>query len=82
MTICESCGIPLDQTKVSQHSTRYCSYCQDQTTGELISEEQARAGSVEALMHFFGKTREEAENTVNKMMSSLPRWQTMGNKKS
>ncbi len=73
--VCESCGMPMDNSTVSKFDKRYCIYCQDQTTAALRTYEQVRTGSVGAAVKFMGKTQEEAEHMVNEMLPKLPRWQ-------
>jgi hypothetical protein len=74
--ICESCGMPLEESLTSKLDGRYCLYCQDQQTGELKSREEVREGSIQAAMRLMGKTREEAEKMADEAMPKLPRWQT------
>lgn len=72
---CESCGMPLDEKTTSKFDGRYCSYCQNQESGELASKEQVREGSIQALMRLQSKSREEAEKIADETMPKLPRWQ-------
>ncbi|MFZ2664309.1 MAG: zinc ribbon domain-containing protein [Patescibacteria group bacterium] len=73
--ICESCGMPLEDTTKSKHDGRYCIYCQNQETGVLATKEQVREGSINAAIEFMGKTKEEAEKMCDELMPTLPRWQ-------
>lgn len=73
-SICESCGMPLDDKTTSKFDKRYCIYCQNQMTGELASYDQVRTGSIGAAMKLMGKTKEEAEKMADDMMPKLPRW--------
>ena len=75
---CESCGMPLAGGFASSHDPRYCSYCQDQRTGDLATMEQVREGSIGAAMRLMGKTREEAEAMADQMLPTLPRWRAGG----
>lgn len=75
MTMCQSCGMPLDDKSTSKLDKRHCIHCQNQETGELASKEQVREGSINAFVKFMGKTKEEAEKAVDEMMPKLPRWQ-------
>ena len=74
-SICESCGMPLDDKSTSKFDIRYCIYCQDQQTGQLKSKEEVREGSIGVAMRLMGKTREEAEKMADEMMPKLPPWQ-------
>jgi len=74
MNNCQSCGMPMDEKTTSKLDAQYCIYCQDQTTGELKSKEEVRAGSIKAAMELMGKTQEEAEKMADEMMPTLPRW--------
>ncbi len=74
MSICESCGMPLDEKTTSKFDKRYCIYCQNQETGELRTYKQVREGSIGAAMRLMGKTKEEAENLADQMLPNLPRW--------
>lgn len=75
MKQCQSCGMPLEEKFISTFDNQYCIYCQDQQTGQLKNKEEVRAGSIEALMQHFGKSREETEKMVDETMAKLPRWQ-------
>ncbi len=74
MTVCYSCGMPLDEKSTSQFEDNYCVYCQDQESGELASYDEVRAGSIEAAVKLMGKTQEEAEAMADEIMPKLPRW--------
>lgn len=75
MKKCESCGMPLEDKTISKFDKHYCIYCQNQETGFLAKYEDVRKGSIEAAMKFLGKTKQEAENMADKMLSQLPRWE-------
>ena len=74
MKKCDSCGMPLDTNSTSKFADRYCIYCQNQETGDLSTYEQVKEGSIGAAMKFMGKTKPEAEQMVNDMLPTLPRW--------
>ncbi|MCL4366441.1 hypothetical protein M1437_04400 [Patescibacteria group bacterium] len=68
--------MPLEEKSTSKFDGQYCIYCQDQQTKQLKSKEEVREGSIEALMRYYGKSREETEKMVDETMAKLPRWQT------
>lgn len=74
MTICESCGMPLERNNTSKFDKRYCFYCQNQDTGELKAYEEVRTGSIGAAKRLMGKTQEEAEKMADEYLPKLPRW--------
>ena len=74
MTVCYSCGMPLDEGTTSKFEDNYCIHCQDQESGELASYEQVRAGSIDAAVRLMEKTQEEAEAMADDVMPKLPRW--------
>ena len=74
MTVCYSCGMPLDDGSTSKFEDNYCVYCQDQESSELASYEQVRAGSIDAAVKLMGKTPVEAEEMADEIMPKLPRW--------
>jgi hypothetical protein len=74
MTVCYSCGMPLEEKMTSKFEDNYCIYCQDQESGELASYEKVREGSIDAGVRLMGKTQAEAEEMVDEMLPKLPRW--------
>lgn len=73
-SVCESCGMPMDDKTTSKYDKRYCVYCQNQETGELASYEKVRSGSIWAAKKFMKKTEEEALKMIDEMLPKLPRW--------
>ena len=74
MDVCESCGMPLDESSISKKDRRYCKHCQNQETGILRTREEVREGSINAAIKRMGKTKEEAGKMADMMMPNLPRW--------
>ena len=75
MSVCPSCGMPLEPESSSRFDPLYCIYCQDQINGELKTFEQVRAGCIQAAIDMFDKTEAEAISMVDAMLPHLPRWQ-------
>ncbi len=75
MKTCESCGMPTDENTTSKLDARYCNLCQDQSSGELASNEQTKQGMIQGYFIPLQKMApEEAEKAAEAMMAQLPRW--------
>ncbi len=75
MKACESCGMPTDETTISEVDARYCNLCQDQSSGELASKEQTKQGMIQGyFIPVLELTPEQAEQAADAMMAQLPRW--------
>ncbi|MDO8339566.1 MAG: zinc ribbon domain-containing protein [Candidatus Burarchaeum sp.] len=76
MTICESCGMPMEGDATHgghRQDNKYCAYC---TTpdGKLKSKAQVREGMIKYMMKSEKKSEDEARQMVDDHMSRMPAW--------
>lgn len=73
---CESCEMPMEKPEDhggGQEDNKCCVNCCGED-GSLKSREEIREGWIGYIMKAEGKSREEAEKTVDETMSKMPAW--------
>ncbi|VVB98495.1 Putative zinc ribbon domain protein [uncultured archaeon] len=76
MTICESCGMPMEGASThggGNAESKYCAYCTN-AEGKLKSKAEVRQGMIKYMMKSEKKSEEEAQRLVDEHMSRMPAW--------
>lgn len=75
---CQSCGMPMDKPEDhggGRPDNPYCKYCAD-AQGNLLPRETVKQNMVQFYIQKMGKTPDEAAVEVDKIMATMPAWQT------
>ena len=76
LTICESCGMPMENP--SDHGggnleNQYCKHCTD-PNGKLKSRAEVKAGIIKYMMKTEKRGEEDARKLVEEHMKRMPAW--------
>ncbi len=75
---CQSCGMPMDKPEDhggGRPDNLYCKYCTD-AQGNLLPRETVKQNMIQFYTQKMGKTPDEAAIEVDKIMATMPAWQT------